>query len=143
MIEHDKKVPISDSEINKEVAVRLLDAMNQGDTQAIYDSFAEEGYSITMGNIPLSGVYPKAKIVELAGKMLDVFPHGLVFSITGMIAEGNKVAVEAVSEGLHISGTKYSNEYHFLFTLKEGKILSVKEYMDTDIANRVLCGGGG
>ena len=38
-------------------------------------------------------------------------------------------------------GQTYSNEYHFLFILKEGKVLRLKEYMDTERATDILCGG--
>jgi ketosteroid isomerase-like protein len=57
------------------------------------------------------------------------------------VAEGDKVAVEAVSEGQHVSGQTYSNEYHFLFEFREGKLLKLKEYMDTERVTDVLCGG--
>jgi len=133
---------MSDIELNKKVAREILEAMNQGNAQAIFDCFAEDGYSQTMGNFQLSGVYPRAKILELAGTMLEAFPKGLMFTITGMVAEDDKVAVEAVSKGTHISGVEYANEYHFLFTFRNGKVVSLKEYLDTDLANRVLCGGG-
>jgi ketosteroid isomerase-like protein len=58
-----------------------------------------------------------------------------------MIAEGNKVAVEASSEGEHVSGLTYSNDYHFLFEFNDGKLLRLKEYMDTEQVTDVLCGG--
>ena len=58
-----------------------------------------------------------------------------------MVAEGEKVAVEATSRGEHISGQIYSNEYHFLFEFRDGKLLRLKEYMDTEQVTDVLCAG--
>jgi ketosteroid isomerase-like protein len=58
-----------------------------------------------------------------------------------MIAEDEKVAVEAESEGEHISGQTYTNEYHFLFEFKKGELIKLKEYMDTEQVTDVLCGG--
>jgi ketosteroid isomerase-like protein len=46
-----------------------------------------------------------------------------------------------VSAGKHVSGQTYSNEYHFLFEFREGKLLKLKEYMDTERVTDVLCGG--
>jgi ketosteroid isomerase-like protein len=58
-----------------------------------------------------------------------------------MVGEGDKVAVEATSEGKHISGRTYTNQYHFLFEFRDGKLLRLKEYMDTERVTDVLCGG--
>ena len=55
-----------------------------------------------------------------------------------MVGEGDKVAVEATSEGKHISGQIYTNEYHFLFEFRDGKLLRLKEYMDTERVTDVL-----
>ena len=132
---------MGDSEQNKHVAAQLLQSMSNGDTETLYNLFAEGGFTQTMGNIPISGTYSRERIVELAESMHSAFPQGFRIFIRDMIAENDKVAVEAVSEGTHVSGIEYRNEYHFLFTLRDGKITSVKEYMDTDLARRVLCGG--
>ncbi|WP_154214353.1 nuclear transport factor 2 family protein [Bacillus cereus] len=48
-----------------------------------------------------------------------------------MIAENDTVVVEAESYGEHTNGKLYRNKYHFLFKLDLGKIILVKEYMDT------------
>ena len=45
------------------------------------------------------------------------------------------------SEGEHVSGQTYSNEYHFLFEFSGGKLRRLKEYMDTERVTDVLCGG--
>jgi hypothetical protein len=47
-----------------------------------------------------------------------------------MTAEDDRVAVEAVSAGETADGKKYSNTYHMLFTLRDGKIVNVREYLD-------------
>jgi len=49
--------------------------------------------------------------------------------------------VEATSRGDHVSGQVYSNDYHFLFELQDGKILHLREYLDTERVTEVLCGG--
>ena len=35
----------------------------------------------------------------------------------------------------------YSNDYHFLFEFCDGKLLKLKEYMDTERVTDVLCAG--
>jgi len=128
-------------EANKDTVTRFFDALNAGDTRAIVDAYADEGCVETKGNTLISGVFNKEQIAASAGAIFEVFPKGLSFEITGMVAEGEKVAVEATSRGEHISGQIYGNEYHFLFEFRDGKLLRLKEYMDTEQVTDVLCAG--
>ena len=129
------------TEANKAFVTDFFAAMNAGDADAIANSYADDGCVQTMGNTLISGVFNKEQITRSAGAIFDVFPQGLSFTIVGMVAEGDKGAVEATSEGEHISGQIYSNEYHFLFEFRDGKLLRLKEYMDTERVTDVLCGG--
>ena len=128
-------------EENKLAVTAFLEAMNRGDTEALLDAYAEDGYVWTMGNTLISGKYDKVQIKAFADGVFEAFPEGLSFRVISMTAEEDRVAVEAVSDGKHASGVKYSNNYHFLFTLRDGKVASLKEYMDTELATDVLCGG--
>ena len=50
---------------------------------------------------------------------------------SSLVAEGDKVAAEAVSYGKLASGRVYNNYYHFLIVVRDGKIARLNEYMDT------------
>lgn len=132
---------MTDSESNKHIVREFFDAMNRGDVAAIVDAYAPDGCLQTMGETLISGTFSREQIAAAAGGIFDVFPHGIKFEIVDMIAEGDKVAVEALSEGEHVSGQVYSNDYHFLFRLRDGKLVELKEYMDTERVTDVLCGG--
>jgi ketosteroid isomerase-like protein len=106
---------------NKATVEKFFTALNEGDVEAVVATYADDGCVQTMGN--------------------TLFPQGLRFDIQAMTAEGDRVAVEATSEGEHISGQTYTNEYHFLFEFRDGKLLRLKEYMDTEMVTDVLCGG--
>ena len=67
----------------------------------------------------------------LSNSSEKIFPKGLRIKIHGVIAEGDKVALEAESFADARNGKKYNNVYHFLFELRDGKIVTVREYMDT------------
>ena len=116
-------------------------AMNNGDVDAIVEAYADDGTLHTMGQTLISGIYSKAQIAASAGSIFEVFPRGLQFEIIDMVGQGNKVAVEATSEGVHVSGQTYSNQYHFLFEFQDGRLLRLKEYMDTERVTDVLCAG--
>lgn len=131
----------SNTESNKSIVRQFFAALNEGDVGFIVDAYAPDGTVRTMGNTLISGTFSREQIAATAGGIFDVFPQGLEFKILDMVAEGNKVAVEATSEGEHVSGKTYSNEYHFLFEFREGKLLRLIEYMDTERVTDVLCGG--
>lgn len=127
---------------NKALVEQFLAAMNRGDVAAIVAAYAPSGQVRTMGNTLISGTFDRDRIAAAADAIFDTFPEGIRFTLTGMTAEDNRVAVEAWSEGRHHSGRRYHNEYHFLFTFSEdGKILQLKEYMDTERVTEVLCDG--
>ncbi|MDH4041013.1 MAG: nuclear transport factor 2 family protein [Gammaproteobacteria bacterium] len=129
------------AECNKQLTRTFFDAMQRGDANAIADTYADEGRVVTMGSTLISGSRGKAEIRQFASGVLEAFPAGIRFTILNMTAEDDRVAVEATSEGLHVSGQPYTNHYHFLLTWKEGQLLEMKEYMDTELVTDVLCGG--
>lgn len=126
---------------NKELTRAFFDLMDKGDADAIADTYADDGYVQTMGNTLISGKRGKEETRVFAGGILSAFPEGLKFIIHSMTAEADRVAVEASSKGMHVSGTVYTNEYHFLFRWRDDKLVELKEYMDTEIVTDVLCGG--
>lgn len=128
-------------ERNKQLTIEFFDAMQRGDANAIADTYAEGGEVVTMGNTLISGSRGKEEIRQFASGVLEAFPSGLVFTILNMTAEDDRVAVEATSEGRHVTGQQYKNHYHFLLTWKESELLEMKEYMDTELVTAVLCGG--
>ena len=132
---------MSNSDSNKATVTRFFDALNKGDVDTIVNTYAQDGCVQTMGGTLISGIFSREQVAGSAGGIFDVFPAGLTFTVLDQVAEGNKVAVEATSNGEHISGQTYSNEYHFLFEFRDGKLLKLKEYMDTEQVTDVLCAG--
>lgn len=42
---------------------------------------------------------------------------------------------------MSLEETRYQNQYHFLFRFRDGELVTLKEYMDTERVTDVLCGG--
>ena len=87
---------------------------------------------------PLAGTKTKAQMTALLNELVLNMKHGLEITPKGMTAEGDKVAVEAQSYGEFPNGRIYNNEYHFLIRLSQGKIIEVREYLDTMHTAEVL-----
>jgi len=126
---------------NKELAQRFFDALNRADSAYVVAAYADDGAVWTSGNTLISGLFDKQQISAASGRIFEAFPEGLEFIVHGMTAEGERVAVEAESRGRHVSGSFYNNLYHFLFEFRDGQLLRLKEYMDTEMVTDVLCGG--
>jgi len=126
---------------NKERVRQWFDTLSRGDVEALLQGYAEDAEIWTAGSTLISGSRSKEQARKDAGSILEVFPQGLRFEIKAMTAEGERVAVEAESHGLHASGEIYHNQYHFLFVFRDGLLVQLREYMDTELVTQVLCGG--
>ena len=87
---------------------------------------------------PYPSDYTKASYRRLVEDSAKDFPSGLRFTITGTTAEDDRVAIEAESYGMARSGKLYNNLYHLLVLLDNGKIKTVREYLDSGHATEVL-----
>jgi len=117
----------------KTVVADFLSTFSTGNVDAILDAMADGATWHVSGRIQgMSGTYAKAQLGELLRGAVALYREGaLRITPTSMIAEGNKVAVEAESFATLTNGRVYDNRYHFLFEVAGDKILGVREYMDT------------
>lgn len=132
---------MSDIEQNKTIVRDFIEVIGQGDVEAIRNAYTEDGYCQTMGNTLISGKFSRDQVAMAAGRIFEAFPAGVQFEIVNMTAEEDRVAVEAISHGDHVSGAHYSNHYHFFFRLRDGRIAELREFMDTELVTDILCGG--
>jgi len=127
-------------ERNKELARVFVDALSSADAKKVDELYADDVKLWVTGSLPFSGSNDKAGALEGMPQVLDLFPEGLTFQIHEMTAEGERVAIEASSEGVTFRGDRYQQEYHFLMRARDGKIVEWREYMDTEHARKVLVG---
>ena len=77
-----------------------------------------------------AGVQTKAQMARIWPELFRRLEGGLQMRVTGMIAEGDLVAAEVRSDATTLTGKRYENDYHFLITVRDGRIAKVKEYTD-------------
>mgnify|MGYP000616024969 FL=1 len=124
---------------NKKITKEFFEALSNGSDEYL-DFYTDESIIWTAGNNAIGGTRTKKEVVSFAQNILSSFPSGIKFNITGITAEDERVAVEISGEAIHASGETYNNQYHFLLRIKDGKILELKEYMDTQLAAKILLG---
>lgn len=118
-------------EANKAVARRFLDALSRGDVEQIKATITEDVEAICTGTSFMSGTRTHAEVCAAAGMLGQITKSGLDVKILSVTAESDRVSVEFEGHATLVTGTEYNNQYHFLFTLRDGKICRLKEYMDT------------
>jgi uncharacterized protein len=122
---------------NKRIAAELFARLTAGDVEGALSLAGDDLEWRLPGKpelLPTAGVYDKRRLRKLFQRMLAELPGGLQMAVVSAIAEGDRVAVEAVSSGDLRNGRKYRQEYHFLIAFREGKIAAVHEYLDTQHA---------
>jgi len=126
---------------NKQVVSEFIDAMSSGNVKALDDALADDATWWLPGSLPISGTHRGKKgIFEgfMAKAALLFQPGSLAIEIRNTVAEGDCVAVEWVARGKTAKGKAYENYYHIMFEVKNGKLQTVREYVDTLYAKEVL-----
>ena len=133
----------TDTVANKALVARFFETFSTGDVPAIIEAMAPDGSWWVSGKLDgMSGSYTAAGLAPLLeGANAGYKARALRITPTGMIAEGDKVAVEANGYAELLDGRAYDCQYHFLITIRGGKIGDVKEYMDTQHAKDTFFGG--
>ena len=124
----------------KTVAARYVAAAEAGDEHAIRDLFAPDATWTLAGELPISGVWTgRDAIIDefLATAMSHYEPGSVSLEITGMIAEHDQVVLQWTSRARTRDRRPYENGCIGVFTIRDGKIQNVREYMDTLYAHKV------
>ncbi len=119
---------MSDIEANKQVARRYMQAVVDGDIATIE---ALQHPDCSWWILGFGDMTRHDFIGMVRDGLLSASKR--VIEIIGLTAEGDRVAVEARGE-MNFPGTVYRNEYHNLLIIRDGLIVSGKEYMDTRAA---------
>lgn len=114
------------SEANKLVACEVMHALFEGEFERADKMFHPAARWWIIGQ----GEMSHERVRELS----DTTEGGATYArltILGTVAEGNKVAVEAVGDMTLKDGRNYQNTYHHVMEFKNGLIVSAHEYFDT------------
>lgn len=117
----------------KAIVTRFLEVFSTGDVHRILEGLTDDATWWVSGRLDgLSGLYTKAQLAPLLDGATKLYETGAMRIVpVAMIAEGERVAVEAESYAKLKNGKVYNNRYHFVFELADGKLRHVREYMDT------------
>jgi uncharacterized protein len=112
-------------EANKAIVRRFLQAIASGDVEIIEALQAPDCSWWVIGRGEISR---ETYTSEVKGMLLSAGRRKV--EIIRMVAEEDAVATEIRSE-FHFGDRVYTNEYHDLFVLRDGRIVHGREYFDT------------
>jgi ketosteroid isomerase-like protein len=126
------------------VVTRYIHAVRDGDTEVIRASFAEDATWEYPGDLPLSGTWRGRDTIvnDFLGGLGTLFEAGEspAIELTSILAAGGQVVAEWTSRATARGGAAYHNRNIGVFTVRDGKITSIREYTDTQHAAHVLFG---
>jgi uncharacterized protein len=129
---------------SKAIVERYVKAAEVRDGDTILELFAPDATWQLDGELPISGIWRgrDAILNDFLGTAMSYYEPGSVdIEITSMTAEGDRVALEWTSRARTTGGERYENHCIGVFTVRDGRITSVREYMDTLYAHRVAFAG--
>jgi len=128
---------------SRAVALRFVEFFSTGRIDAALDLLADDliwWVAGDPGRYAPAGSYRKADLPGLFAWIGATLPQGVSVQVTGITAENERVALEVEAQGVSAAGGLYHNHIHFLFEVRSGKIVRVREYLDTLHARDVLIG---
>jgi len=130
---------------SKSVLRRYVAAVQAGDEAVIRELFAEDAtWTLHAGQLPISGTWSgRNAIIDefLAEAIAHYQPGSVSLEITGMVAEQDQVVLQWTSRARTREGRPYENGCIGVFTIRDGRIQNVREYMDTLYASEVAFAG--
>ncbi|QLC22793.1 nuclear transport factor 2 family protein [Parasphingopyxis sp. CP4] len=131
---------MSDSADNKALMTKAFDGLAKGDPSHFMPLFSDDIEWQVMGSSAWSKHAKGLEAVErdLVGPLFARFAGPYLTIPELILADGDRVVVLARGDAETVDGKRYDNDYCFIFTLRDGKIVGVREYMDTILADAAL-----
>jgi len=128
------------SKSSKEIVQAALDAVTNGDIDALLGNLADDVQWTFFGSHRFAGTF-KGKDALLQGLFTvigEILEDGIKIGVKSITADGNRVVVEAKGQARSKAGLDYNNDYCLVFDLAGGKIQHVREYLDSELVTRVF-----
>lgn len=131
---------MSTTEQNKKLVQDIFDQMAQGNTRAMSDAMSEDFRWVFPGNWSWAGSWgPKSVAVDgMLRPLMAQFAGDYRSEADLIVAEGDRVVVQARGYATTKRGEPYRQTYCYLFRVADGRLTEVVEHCDTALVERVL-----
>ncbi|MCM2412312.1 nuclear transport factor 2 family protein [Streptomyces sp. RKAG290] len=125
----------------REVVFDYMDALAWGDLDRLRSFFDPEATWTLAGDLAVSGTWTGPDEIFgtfVAAMVARLVPESVEFEFVGLIAEGERVLAEWKTRALARSGGRYDQHCLAVFTVRNGRIATVREHFDTLHAQTVV-----
>ena len=132
------------TDINKQLVRTAFEALGQSDARPLYELMRDDFAWIIEGQSRFSRSYEGKEAVkrDLLTPLFEAFATPYRFTIDELIAEGETVVVRGRGEVKTKADKDYNNSYCFVLRLEDGKLIELREYLDTALVERVFGAAG-
>jgi ketosteroid isomerase-like protein len=117
---------------NKRTAIAFMDALTHWDWVTTESMMTEDAIYWIAGSTAVSGqTNSRQEYISQAKRLFGAMTEVMAVDYGDITAEDDRVALEMRSRLTLPDGRIYQNHYHILFTVRDGRIASVREFMDT------------
>ena len=120
---------------NKALVEEAWGMVSAGDGEGFLSKLSDDATWTFFGSHKFAGTFRgKAEIVaKLFEPLGDVLEDGIKVTINSLTAEGDRVVMESKGQARTKSGVDYNNDYCIVITIKDGLIVAVREYLDSEL----------
>ena len=130
-----------DAAENKASAIAFMSEFSSGDRKSAWRRTTDD-LTWTMNQHAIAdgkrAVFDRQSYDAMVASSDNLFPQGIVISVTDAVADNDRVMLEAHGSGPLADGRIYANHYIFTFRFRDGLIAEVAEYLDTAYAQGLL-----
>ncbi|WP_399893354.1 nuclear transport factor 2 family protein [Streptomyces sp. BBFR51] len=128
------------AELPTQVVLGFLGDLNDSNLAEAFDRVDPDATFWLAGKEwSVGGTHDRDGLQKLLGeKVGPLLTEPLEVKVVGITAQGERVAVEVEVSGPTKDGSRYENQMHILYVVRDGKIVTVKEYHDTLHASLVI-----
>ena len=119
---------------NEQLVLDFFEVLSSGDLEALRAFYHEKStWEPKVKNIAGAGKHVGSAIIdEFLAPVRGMFePGDPKVHVQNMFSDGPMVCVESFSTGKTMDGKIYENDYCWVFEVSNGKIDSMREYMDS------------
>lgn len=128
------------TEANRRLVEHMFSEHAKGNPVPFVEAFADDVSWSTPGHSIWSRTHrgKRAVLDDLLGPVRAQLVERVRLVVHRIIADEQHVVVEAKGTATTKAGQAYNNEYCFIFRIAGGKVAEITEYLDSDLATRVL-----
>jgi len=133
-------MPTDRAQENRRLVRQAFGPWERGDSGPFFDLIADDVHWTVIGSTVASGVYEsKQALIDGAFRpLLEVLEGPLETKLHDVSVDGDKVFLEFESHGRSKNGVDYHQQYCWSMRMREGRIVEIVAYLDTDLLVRVF-----